>query len=65
MFAYCLNDPVNKADTGGTIPEWAVKMLVGTAVIAAAGVFTLATAGTVLRLPVSQSELYRDLSPVH
>ena len=65
MFAYCLNDPVNKADTGGTIPEWAVKMLVGTAVIAAAGVFTLATAGTVLRLPVSQSELYRDLSPGH
>ena len=46
MFAYCLNDPVNKADTGGTIPEWAVKMLVGTAVIAAAGVFTFATAGT-------------------
>ena len=46
MFAYCLNDPVNKADSGGAIPEWAVKMLVGTAVIAAAGVLTLATAGT-------------------
>ena len=40
-----MNNPVNLTDDGGTIPSWAVKLAVGTAVIAAAAVM-VATAGT-------------------
>ena len=46
MFAYCENDPVNLEDADGTLPKWATKVLIGTAVIAAAAVLTVATAGT-------------------
>ena len=46
MFAYCENNPVNKSDPDGTLPSWAKKVLIGTAVIAAAAVLTVATAGT-------------------
>lgn len=46
MFAYCQNDPVNREDADGTLPKWATKVLIGTAVIAAAAVLTVATAGT-------------------
>ena len=46
MFAYCQNDPVNRDDADGTLPKWATKVLIGTAVIAAAAVLTVATAGT-------------------
>ncbi len=46
MFAYCENDPVNHEDADGTLPKWATKVIIGTAVIAAAAVLTVATAGT-------------------
>ena len=46
MFAYCTNNPVNLSDPDGTLPEWAVKVIIGTAVIAAAAALTIATAGT-------------------
>ena len=46
MFAYCSNNPVNLRDPDGTIPSWATKVIVGTAVITAAAVLTVATAGT-------------------
>ena len=46
MFVYCLNNPVNLVDENGQWSSWATKMLVGTAVIAAAAVLTVATAGT-------------------
>ena len=37
---------MNKSDPDGTLPSWAKKFLVGTAVIAAAAVLTVSTAGT-------------------
>ena len=46
MFSYCENNPVNNSDPNGTLPAWAKKILIGTAVIAAAAVLTVATAGT-------------------
>ena len=46
MFSYCENNPVNKNDSDGNLPAWARKVLIGTAVIAAAAVLTVATAGT-------------------
>ena len=46
MFAYCFNNPVNMDDSDGEWPSWATKVLIGTAVIAAAAVLTVATAGT-------------------
>jgi hypothetical protein len=46
LFAYCLNNPVNYSDQGGNWPSWATKLLIGTAVIAAAAILTVATAGT-------------------
>ncbi len=46
LYAYCFNDPVNMTDETGTWPSWATKLIIGTAVIAAAAVLTVATAGT-------------------
>ena len=46
LFAYCWNNPVNYSDYGGNWPSWATKVLIGTAVIAAAAILTVATAGT-------------------
>ena len=46
MFAYCENNPVNLDDPDGTLPSWATKVIIGTAVIAAAAVLTVATGGT-------------------
>ena len=46
LFAYCMNNPVNYSDNGGDWPSWATKVLIGTAVIAAAAILTVATAGT-------------------
>ena len=46
MFAYCLNNPINRYDPDGTwsLPNWA-KVAIGVAVIAVAAVATVATAG--------------------
>ena len=41
-----MNNPVNMVDAGGNWPSWATKLLIGTAVIAAAAILTVATAGT-------------------
>jgi hypothetical protein len=46
LFAYCFNNPVNFSDNEGNWPSWATKLIIGTAVIAAAAVLTVATAGT-------------------
>ena len=46
LFAYCQNNPVNMSDEDGNWPKWVTKVIVGTAVIAAAAVLTVATAGT-------------------
>ena len=46
LFAYCMNNPVNQTDDGGMLSSWAKKLIIGTAVIAAAAVLTVATAGT-------------------
>ena len=46
LYAYCNDDPVNLIDDDGHLPKWAKHMIVGTAVIAAAAVLTVATAGT-------------------
>ena len=46
LYAYCFNDPVNMSDETGTWPSWATKLIIGTAVIAAAAVLTVATAGS-------------------
>ncbi|NMP38583.1 MAG: hypothetical protein GX051_10785 [Clostridiales bacterium] len=46
LFAYCMNNPVNMSDPDGNWPKWATKLIIGTAVIAAAAVLTIATAGT-------------------
>ena len=46
MFSYCGNNPVNQNDEDGTIPKWAVRVIIGTAVIAGAAALTIATAGT-------------------
>ncbi|MEI3219784.1 MAG: RHS repeat-associated core domain-containing protein [Lachnoclostridium sp.] len=48
LYAYCNDDPVNLIDDDGHLPKWAKHMIVGTAVIAAAAVLTVATAGTEL-----------------
>ena len=45
LYAYCLNNPVNLTDKDGTWPSWATKLIVGTAVIAAAAVLVVATGG--------------------
>jgi len=47
VYAYCLNNPINRTDSTGawSLPTWA-KVAIGTAVIAAAAVLTVATAGT-------------------
>ena len=46
MFAYCLNNPVNRSDSIGnfSLPNWA-KIAIGVAVIAVAAAVTVATAG--------------------
>ena len=41
-----MNNPIMLSDDGGSWPSWATKLLIGTAVIAAAVVLTVATAGT-------------------
>ena len=46
LFAYCFNSSVNRTDTTGAWPSWATKLVIGTAVIAAAAILTVATAGT-------------------
>ena len=46
LFAYCFNNPVNFSDNEGNWPSWATKLIIGTAIIAAAAVLTVATAGT-------------------
>lgn len=46
MYAYCNNNPVNMTDPTGDLPSWATKFLIGAAVIAAAAVLAVATAGT-------------------
>ena len=45
-----MNNPVNYSDQGGNWPSWATKLLIGTAVIAAAAILTVATAGTTTAL---------------
>ena len=45
MFTYCQNNPVNMSDSDGNWPKWVKNVLVGAAVIAAAAVVTVATAG--------------------
>lgn len=44
LFAYCLNNPVNRTDDGGNL-SWLGKIVIGVAVIAVAAVVTVATAG--------------------
>jgi len=46
LFAYCMNNPVNLSDSSGNWPSWVTKLVIGTAVIAAAAILTVATAGT-------------------
>ena len=46
LFAYCNNNPVMYSDPTGNLPSWVTKFLIGTAVIAAAAILTVATAGT-------------------
>ena len=46
LFAYGFNNPVSMTDDSGSWPSWATKLLIGTAVIAAAAILTVATAGT-------------------
>ena len=45
LFAYCFNNPVNMTDENGAWPEWAKKVVVGVAVIAACAVITVVTGG--------------------
>ena len=45
MFSYCFNNPINKSDADGNWPKWATKVLIGAAVITAAAIVTVATAG--------------------
>lgn len=47
LYAYCLNNPVNRADESGelSIPNWA-KIGIGIAVIAGLAIATVATGGT-------------------
>lgn len=45
LFAYCFNSPINRMDDTGAWPKWATKVVIGTAVIAAAAVLTVATGG--------------------
>ena len=46
MFAYCMNNPMNRTDPDGTwsLPNWA-KVAIGVAVIAVSAAVTVATAG--------------------
>ena len=46
LYQYCFNNPINMQDEDGGWPKWVTQVLVGTAVIAAAAVLTVATAGT-------------------
>ena len=46
VFSYCFNNPVTLSDNDGEWPSWATKVAIGTAVIAATAVLTVATAGT-------------------
>jgi RHS repeat-associated protein len=51
LFAYCLNDPVNRTDVNGnwSLPNWAKKTIAAVAVVAvvaAVAAVTVATAGT-------------------
>ena len=46
LYTYCFNNPANMQDDNGEWPSWATKIAIGTAVIAAAAVLTVATAGT-------------------
>ena len=45
LYAYCMNDPINMSDEDGNWPKWAKKVAIGVAVIAAAAIVTVATAG--------------------
>lgn len=45
LFAYCLNNPVNRTDDGGNL-SWLGKIAIGVAVIAVVAVVAVATAGT-------------------
>lgn len=45
LYAYCFNNPVNLFDENGEWPDWATKVLIGAAVIAAVAVVTVATGG--------------------
>ena len=46
LFSYAFNNPINMDDQSGNWPKWATKLILGTAVIAAAAVLTVATAGS-------------------
>ena len=46
MFAYCENDPVNKADRDGNKADWVTKVLVVTTVAALVVAGTIATVAT-------------------
>ena len=47
LFAYCLNNPVNRYDEDGYLswPNWATKVAIGVGVIALCAVVTVATGG--------------------
>ena len=45
LYSYCFNNPVMYTDGNGNWPSWLTKVIVGTAVIAAAVAVSVATAG--------------------
>ncbi len=50
LFAYCKNNPVMYADPNGNIPQWAINLLIGTAIVVATALFVaaiVASAGAV------------------
>ena len=54
LFAYCMNDPVNRFDSNGnwSLPNWA-KVVIGATATVAAVVVTVATGGAVLPILIS------------
>ena len=46
LYCYCGNDPVNYCDPSGHLPQWAWKLIIGTAFIFVGALVTAVTAGT-------------------